>query len=88
VHYAASGFGGEEATICSFWRASALAMIGETDRAHAFCHKLLSCGSKLLLCAEEIDTAISKHLGNFPQAFTHLALIEVVSLRNCVRAGG
>jgi GH15 family glucan-1,4-alpha-glucosidase len=57
-------------------------MIGETDRAHAFCHKLLSCGSKLLLYAEQIGTAISKHLGNFPQAFTQLALTEVVSLRN------
>jgi GH15 family glucan-1,4-alpha-glucosidase len=63
-------------------------MIGETDRAHAFWQKLLPCGGMLLLFAEEIDTAISKHLGNFPQAFTHVALIEEVSLGNSVRAGG
>ena len=55
-------------------------MIGKTDRAHALCKKLLSFGGKLLLYAEEIDTATGEHPGNFPQAFTHLALIEAVSL--------
>jgi GH15 family glucan-1,4-alpha-glucosidase len=66
-----TGFCGEEGTftICSFWLVSALAMIGETDRARP-----------LLLYAEEIDPATGEHLGNFPQAFTHLALIEAVSL--------
>ena len=52
-------------------------MIGETDRGHAFCQKLLSFAGKLLLYTEEIDTATGEHLGNLPQAFTHLALIEV-----------
>jgi alpha,alpha-trehalase len=47
-------------------------MIGETDRAHALCHKLLSFGGKLLLYAEEIDTTTGEHLGNFPP-LTHLA---------------
>jgi GH15 family glucan-1,4-alpha-glucosidase len=77
-----TGFAGEEGTftICSFWLVSALAMIGETNRAHALCQKLLSFGGKLLLYAEEIDAAPGEHLGNFPQAFTHLALIEAVSL--------
>jgi alpha,alpha-trehalase len=77
-----TGFAGEEGTftICSFWLVSALAVIGETDRAHALCQKLLSFGGKLLLYAEEIDAATGEHLGNFPQAFTHLALIEAVSL--------
>jgi alpha,alpha-trehalase len=77
-----TGFAGEEGTftICSFWLVSALAMIGETDRAHALCQKLLSFGGKLLLYAEEIDSATGEHLGNYPQAFTHLALIEAVSL--------
>ena len=77
-----TGFSGEEGTftICSFWLVSALAMIGETDRARALCHKLLSFAGPLLLYAEEIDTATGEHLGNFPQAFTHLALIEAVSL--------
>jgi GH15 family glucan-1,4-alpha-glucosidase len=77
-----TGFSGEEGTftICSFWLVTALAMIGETERAHALCQKLLSFAGPLLLYAEEIDTTTGEHLGNFPQAFTHLALIEAVSL--------
>jgi GH15 family glucan-1,4-alpha-glucosidase len=63
-------------TICSFWLVSALAMIGETDRAGALFEKLLSMAGPLLLYAEEIDAASGQHLGNFPQAFTHLALID------------
>ena len=77
-----TGFDGEEGTftICSFWLVSALAMIGETERARALCQKLLSFAGPLQLYAEEIDTTTGQHLGNFPQAFTHLALIEAVSL--------
>jgi alpha,alpha-trehalase len=77
-----TGFAGEEGTftICSFWLVSALAMIGETGRARALCQKLLSFASPLLLYAEEIDTSTGQHLGNFPQAFTHLALIEALTL--------
>ncbi len=77
-----TGFSGEEGTftICSFWLVSALALIGETERARALCQKLLSFAGPLLLYAEEIDPATGEHLGNFPQAFTHLALIEAVSL--------
>jgi GH15 family glucan-1,4-alpha-glucosidase len=74
------GLAGDEGTftICSFWLASALAMIGETERARALCGKLLSLASPLQLYAEEIDAASGRHLGNFPQAFTHLALIDAV----------
>ena len=77
-----TGLAGEEGTftICSFWLVSALALIGELDRARALCQKLLSFAGPLLLYAEEIDTTTGEHLGNFPQAFTHLALIEAVSL--------
>ena len=77
-----TGFDGEEGTftICSFWLVTALAMIGETDRAHALCQKLLGFAGPLQLYAEEIDVTTGQHLGNFPQAFTHLALIEAVSL--------
>jgi alpha,alpha-trehalase len=77
-----TGFEGEEGTftICSFWLVTALAMIGEIERAHALCQKLLSFAGPLQLYAEEIDTATGQHLGNFPQAFTHLALIEAVSM--------
>jgi alpha,alpha-trehalase len=77
-----TGFEGEEGTftICSFWLVTALAMIGEAERAHSLCQKLLSFAGPLQLYAEEIDTTTGQHLGNFPQAFTHLALIEAVSL--------
>jgi alpha,alpha-trehalase len=74
------GFSGEEGTftICSFWLVSALTEIGEVDRARALCEKLLSYASPLLLYAEEIDPHSGQHLGNFPQAFSHLALINAV----------
>jgi alpha,alpha-trehalase len=74
------GLSGEEGsfTICSFWLVSALAEIGETRRARELCEKLLSYASPLLLYAEEIDPRSGRHLGNFPQAFTHLALINAV----------
>ena len=74
------GLSGEEGTftICSFWLVSALAEIGEIDRARALCEKLLSYASPLMLYAEEIDPKSGRHLGNFPQAFTHLALINAV----------
>jgi alpha,alpha-trehalase len=74
------GFNGEEGTftICSFWLVSALTEIGEVSRARALCEKLLSHGSPLLLYAEEIDPHTGRHLGNFPQAFSHLALINAV----------
>jgi alpha,alpha-trehalase len=74
------GFEGEEGTftICSFWLVSALTEIGEVTRARALCEKLLSLASPLLLYAEEIDAHTGRHLGNFPQAFSHLALINAV----------
>jgi GH15 family glucan-1,4-alpha-glucosidase len=74
------GLAGEEGTftICSFWLVSALAEIGEIERARALCEKLLSYASPLGLYAEEIDPRSGRHLGNFPQAFTHLALINAV----------
>ncbi|MBO0801873.1 MAG: glycoside hydrolase family 15 protein [Nocardiopsaceae bacterium] len=74
------GFSGEEGTftICSFWLVSALTEIGELDRARALCEKLLSYASPLLLYAEEIDPHSTGHLGNFPQAFSHLALINAL----------
>ncbi len=74
------GFASEEGTftICSFWLVSALAEIGEISRARGLCEKLLSFASPLLLYAEEIDRVTGRHLGNFPQAFTHLALINAV----------
>jgi GH15 family glucan-1,4-alpha-glucosidase len=85
------GFSGEEGTftICSFWLVSALAEIGEVPRARALCEKLLSYASPLQLYAEEIDHHSGQHLGNFPQAFSHLALINAVMhlIREDERAG-
>lgn len=52
--------------------------IGEIDRARRLCEKLLSYASPLLLYAEQIDPHTGRHLGNFPQGFTHLALINAV----------
>jgi GH15 family glucan-1,4-alpha-glucosidase len=74
------GFAGEEGTftICSFWLVSALVEIGELTRARGLCEKLLSYASALALYAEQIDPLTGRHLGNFPQAFTHLALINAV----------
>ena len=74
------GLHGEEGifTICSFWLVSALVEIGEVDRARKLCERLLAYASPLHLYAEEIDPNSGRHLGNFPQAFTHLALINAV----------
>ena len=74
------GLKGEEGTftICSFWLVSALAEIGEVVKARQLCEKMLSYASPLQLYAEEIDPRSGRHLGNFPQAFSHLALINAV----------
>jgi GH15 family glucan-1,4-alpha-glucosidase len=74
------GLAGEEGSfaICSFWLVSSLVEIGEVRRARDLCDKLLSYASPLGLYAEEIDARSGRHLGNFPQAFTHLALINAV----------
>ncbi len=75
------GQNGEEGTflICSFWLVSALAEIGESEQARHLCERLLSYGSPLGLYAEELEASSGRHRGNYPQAFTHLALINAVS---------
>ncbi|HET8743154.1 MAG TPA: glycoside hydrolase family 15 protein [Gaiella sp.] len=72
------GLSGEEGTflICSFWLVSALAIIGEAQRARDLMERLLRIASPLGLYAEEFDVKTGRHLGNFPQAFSHLALIQ------------
>jgi len=74
------GLTGEEGTflICSFWLVSALSEIGEPDRARELCERLLAHASALGLYAEELEARTGRHLGNYPQAFTHLALINAV----------
>jgi GH15 family glucan-1,4-alpha-glucosidase len=75
-----TGFKGKEGTfnICTFWLVTSLAMIGELDRARALCEKMLSFAGPMLLYAEELDATTGQQLGNFPQAFTHLALIDAI----------
>jgi GH15 family glucan-1,4-alpha-glucosidase len=75
------GLSGKEGTflICSFWLVSALAVVGENRRARDAMERLLRVASPLGLYAEEFDTDTGHHLGNFPQAFSHLALIEAAS---------
>jgi GH15 family glucan-1,4-alpha-glucosidase len=75
------GIGGEPEgtfTVCSFWLVSALVEIGEVERARSNCEKLISAASSLGLFAEELDPLTMRHLGNFPQALTHLSLINAV----------
>jgi GH15 family glucan-1,4-alpha-glucosidase len=75
------GLAGKEGTflICSFWLVSALATIGELQRARDLMERLLRVASPLELYAEEFDAGTARHLGNFPQAFSHLALIQAAA---------
>jgi GH15 family glucan-1,4-alpha-glucosidase len=75
------GLSGKEGTfvICSFWLVSALAIIGEMQRARDLMERLVKVASPLGLYAEEFDADTGRHLGNFPQAFSHLALVEAAA---------
>jgi len=75
------GLSGKEGTflICSFWLVSALAIVGELQQARDLMEKLLRIASPLGLYAEEFDADTARHLGNFPQAFSHLALMEAAA---------
>jgi alpha,alpha-trehalase len=75
------GLSGKEGTfvICSFWPVSALAIIGEMQRARTLMERVVKAASPLGLYAEEFDVETGRHLGNFPQAFSHLALAEAAA---------
>jgi GH15 family glucan-1,4-alpha-glucosidase len=75
------GLSGKEGTflICSFWLVSALAIVGELQSARDLMERLLRIASPLGLYAEEFDADTGRHLGNFPQAFSHLALMEAAA---------
>jgi len=62
--------------ICSFWLAEALARIGQLDRAVEHFERLLKRTNDLGLLAEQIDPASGAQLGNFPQAFSHIGLVD------------
>lgn len=63
-------------TICSFWFINSLYKIGETKKAKKMFDQLLSYSNHLGLFSEDIDFKTKRLLGNFPQAYSHLALIE------------
>ncbi|HEY2555944.1 MAG TPA: glycoside hydrolase family 15 protein [Diaminobutyricibacter sp.] len=75
------GLTGKEGTflICSFWLVSALSLVGEREQATDLLERLIRIASPLGLYAEEFEVGRSRHLGNFPQAFSHLALIEAAA---------
>ncbi len=72
------GLSGDEATfaICSFWLVECLARAGEGERARELFERLLGFCNDVGLLAEEIDPASGELLGNFPQAFSHVGLIQ------------
>jgi GH15 family glucan-1,4-alpha-glucosidase len=74
---APDGLGGEEGTftMCSFWYVECLARAGFLDKARLSYEKMLSYSNHLGLYAEMLGPH-GEHLGNFPQAFTHLGLIS------------
>jgi GH15 family glucan-1,4-alpha-glucosidase len=75
------GLSGAEGTflICSFWLVSALTIVGEMGDARSMMERLVRIASPLGLYAEEFDVASARHLGNMPQAFSHLALIDAAA---------
>ena len=72
------GLDGDEGTflLCTFWLARALAMAGRTGEAREVFGRAVGCVNDLGLLAEEIDSATGEHLGNTPQAFSHVGLIN------------
>ena len=79
--------GGEGAFLaCSFWMVTSLWLIGRKDDARVMFDRLLALRNDVGLLSEEYDPAARRQLGNFPQAFSHLALINTA--RNLVSMGG
>ena len=72
------GLAGEEGTflLCTFWLAQALAMAGEVDRAREVFERAASYVTDLGLLAEEVDPGTGELLGNYPQAFSHIGLVN------------
>jgi len=87
---APEGLSGKEASfvLCTFWLINALILAGRTAEARVWFEQMLARSSSLGLFAEEIDPETGAHLGNFPQAFSHIGVINVaVSLAHAGQAG-
>jgi GH15 family glucan-1,4-alpha-glucosidase len=80
-YLAQDGLEGEEGTflLCTFWLAQALAMAGEVDRARATFERAIAYVNDVGLLAEEVEPESGELLGNFPQAFSHIGLINAAS---------
>lgn len=77
-YLAHDGLEGEEGTflLCTFWLAQAQALAGEVDRARATFENAIAYANDLGLLAEEVDPNTKELLGNFPQAFSHIGLVN------------
>jgi GH15 family glucan-1,4-alpha-glucosidase len=74
---------------CSFWLVRALAQVGEISEAHSLFHQLCEKATAPGLFGEQMDPATDQHLGNFPQALTHAALVQAaLSLQGVVKHEG
>jgi len=69
---------GEEGTfaLCTFWLAHCWALLEDVERARELCDRMVSCANDVGLFAEEIHPKTGELLGNFPQAFTHIGLVN------------
>jgi alpha,alpha-trehalase len=75
---AADGLEGEEGTflLCTFWLAQAQALAGEVDRARATFERAAAYANDVGLLAEEVDVGGAEMIGNYPQAFSHIGLVN------------
>ncbi len=89
-YLADDGLAGEEGTflLCTFWLAHALALAGQTERARAVFEHAAGFATDLGLLAEEVAPDSDELLGNFPQAFSHIGLVNAAwAIRNAEEAG-
>jgi GH15 family glucan-1,4-alpha-glucosidase len=86
----ADGLHGEEGSflLCTFWLAQALATAGRTDRARAVFDRAAAFGNDVGLLAEEVDADTGELLGNFPQAFSHIGLVNAAWAISQAEASG
>lgn len=82
TRYGYDGLPGDESPFlaCSFWLADVYALQGRIEEAEALFEKLLGLRSELGLLAEEYDPVAQRHIGNFPQGFSHLTLVQTAYL--------
>lgn len=83
-YHAEDGLSGQEGTfnLCTFWLVEALALMGQEEKAMAGFHRMLSVASPVGLFAEETEPGTLEALGNYPQAFTHIGLINAALALN------